>query len=168
MEQRKNPYTMLNGRCLCIVTKWGQFFLPSVKPFVCLFSFILVATSLFCQDACGDIQKFYADQFFLIHDNQGKTVYCVHYQDTIKGTSPAKNIYEFRFNNDSLLVVRLSRMWDVLKPLWNTCLSSDTISLLPIGDIKYICYGDTIQLQGFKSAYVGPKYVSSRKKQKLK
>lgn len=65
-------------------------------------------------------------------------------------------------------MVRLSRKWNVIKPLWNTFITSDTISMLPIGEIKYVYNGDTIQFEGFESAYVGPKIVSLRKKKSKK
>ena len=91
-------------------------------------------------------------------------MYCIHSLDTIKGINIANNQYEFRISNDSIIVVCLSREWNILKPLWNTFLASDIITLLPIGDIKYVSKGDTIQFKGFESAYVGPKFVYLRKK----
>ncbi len=137
-----------------------------MKCFVCLFSFIIISSSLFCQEVCDDIHMFNDNHYYLVHSNQEKNVYCIHCLDTIKGIGVADNLYEFRISNDSSIVVYLSRKWNVVKPLWNTFFTSDTISLLPIGDIIYVYNGDTIQFEKYKSAYVGPKLTSLRKKKK--
>lgn len=137
-----------------------------MKCFACLFSFIIISSSLFSQEKCDDIHKLYDNQYYLVRNNQGKNVYCIHYLDTIKGINIANNLYEFCISYDSSVVVYLSRQWNVFKPLWNTFFTTDTISLLPIGNIRYVYNDDTIQFERFRSAYVGPRYISLRKKKK--
>lgn len=137
-----------------------------MKFYICLLSFIITPLLLFCQSTCHPIQKFYADQYYCVQNNHEKNVYCVRLHDTIKGIRLSDNLYEFRIGNDSSIVVFLSRKWTPLRPLWNSFLTTRTISLLPVGCIKYVYNGDTIQIKWNKSAYVGPRYVSSRKKKK--
>lgn len=137
-----------------------------MKCFICQFLFIIISSSIFCQEACADILKFNVDHYYLVKNNQEKIAYCIHSQDTVSGINLGNDLYVFHVSNDSSILVHLSRKWNMFKPLWNTFYTSDTISLLPVGDIKYVCNGDTIQLRGYKSAYVGPKYVSIQKKKK--
>lgn len=139
-----------------------------MKHFICLLSFVAISSSLLSQEMCDNIDMFNNGRFYLIHNDIENVVYYVRNQDTIKGNHLSGKQYEFCYGNNSCLMVRLSRKWNVIKPLWNTFITSDTISMLPIGEIKYVYNGDTIQFEGFESAYVGPKIVSLRKKKSKK
>lgn len=153
-------------RSICYHTNQDLETINNMKLYICLLSFIITPLLLFCQSTCHPIQKFYADQYYCVQNNHEKNVYCVRLHDTIKGIRLSDNLYEFRIGNDSSIVAFLSRKWTPLRPLWNTFLTTRTISLLPVGCIKYVYNGDTIQIKWNKSAYVGPRYVSSRKKKK--
>lgn len=135
-----------------------------MKRFVCLFSFILITSFLLCQEDCVDIHKFNDNHYYLTQNNQEKNAYCIHCQVSILGINLTNNLYKFQISEDSSIIVHLSRKWNVIKPLWNTIFTSDTIMMLPVGDIMYVCNGDTILFEGYKSAYVGPKFSAIRRK----
>ena len=129
---------------------------------------MIFSSSLFCQDKCNDIDKFYCDYYYFVQKKKEKKAYCIHYQDTIAGNKIKEDQYGFFIGNDTCIVVHLTRKWNIFNPLWNTTILSDTISLLPIGTINYIFHDDTLQQEGFKSSYVGPKLVSLKNKGKGK
>lgn len=131
-----------------------------MKHFVCFTLFIITATFSFSQNGCDNIQRMGSDSYyFKVRDNNANSMYCVHNQDTILDVLISRNLYRFCMKSDTCIVAKLSREWDVLKPFWNTFIASDTISMLPIGETKYIFQGDTIRRQGFKNAYVGPRFI---------
>lgn len=137
-----------------------------MKFFVCIFSFFIIPSTVFYQPKEWPLGRMYFDQYYLECNDHKKNVYCVHHQDTIIGINLQDNLYEFHVSNDSSIIVYLSRAWNPIKPFWNTCLKTNIISLLPIGVIRNVYNGDTIQSNGFKSAYMGPKYSSLHKMQK--
>ena len=138
-----------------------------MKRIACLMFFLLPTTFCHCQDICDDIQKMNGYvQYCLIRKERNKFIYCIHEQDTIVGVPLSEHHYRFCLNNDTCIEAQLLRKWNTIRPLWNTFFTSDTLSLLPVGDIKYVCNGDTIIHKGYKSAYIGPKFLSLHKREK--
>ena len=130
-----------------------------MKYSVCFTFFIIIATFSFSQNGCDNIRRmgggFY---YFKVRDNNVNTMYCIHNQDTVMGVLISGHLYQFCMRSDTCIVANLSRKWDILRPLWNTFITTDTISMLPVGEIKYIYHSDTIQHRGFETSYVGPRF----------
>lgn len=124
----------------------------------------MVELVAFGQSRCDSIHKMEAEfKCFQTRANKSKSVYCIYLQDTIPGVLISGHQYGFHIAADSYIEAKLSRMWNILRPIWNTFFSTDTVLVVPIGTIKYINRGDTILFDGLRTAYVGPKFLRRKK-----
>ena len=80
-------------------------------------------------------------------------------KETITGHKMSRGLYRFYYEDTVFIDVHLKRRWDIFKPLYNTHLISDTVSLLPIGTVELHCGNNVTLFQGYESAYCGPQIM---------
>ena len=94
---------------------------------------IIFLKQSYSQIVCGPIERMPA-KITVYSIKESRTVYAKILPDTIfyRGLQTNRNRFVFFMKDSTCVYGKICRLWNPLKPLWNTALLSDTIHYVPV------------------------------------